>query len=449
MVDETRVSRNSTNSNIKYVVASEQKNGSFIVPNTLSTLSAVVFITASGHTLLIVHVLPDNSINEENDDIVVENDEARSSRCMRGSIMNVAICKTKSGWVTKKAWKAMIHYFSKISKNWLNGRHGFITMDRLACHGDNESITALKNIGLECVYFPAHTSHFIQPLDQTAFALLKRYFKIEFIRLSIMMYLNNKSNDGIMNVAICKTKSGWVTKKAWKAMIHYFSKISKNWLNGRHGFITMDRLACHGDNESITALKNIGLECVYFPAHTSHFIQPLDQTAFALLKRYFKIEFIRLSIMMYLNNKSNDDIIRSALIQAEVLAYTHINIKAGFDKAGIYPWQPKKIQSISTMLSGNDVDISNTTPQEEKAMKVWNQFIKDRFEMNRPLVPRQTRKRRISNNIFTGTELLEKDRRREREKDKKDRSRLFQHSRKKKIEILKVLNRIMKLNQFK
>ena len=121
-VDETRVSRNATNSNIKYVVASEQKNGSFIVPNTLSTLSAVVFITASGHTLLIVHVLPDNSINEENDDIVVGNDEARSSRCMRGSIMNVAICKTKSGWVTKKAWKAMIHYFSKISKNWLNGK---------------------------------------------------------------------------------------------------------------------------------------------------------------------------------------------------------------------------------------------------------------------------------------------------------------------------------------
>ena len=40
---------------------------------------------------------------------------------------------------------------------------------------------------------------------------------------------------------------------------------------------------------------------------------------------------------MYLNNKSNDDVIRSALIQAEVLAYTHINIKAGFDKAGIYP----------------------------------------------------------------------------------------------------------------
>ena len=53
----------------------------------------------------------------------------------------------------------------------------------------------------------------------------------------------------------------------------------------RHRFITMDRLACHGDNESITALKNIGLECVYFPAHTSHFIQPLDQTPFALLKK--------------------------------------------------------------------------------------------------------------------------------------------------------------------
>ena len=152
---------------------------------------------------------------------------------------------------------------------------------------------------------------------------------------------------------------------------------------------------------------------------------------------------------MYLNNKSNDDVIRSALIQAEVLAYTHINIKAGFDKAGIYPWQPKKIQSISKMLSGNDVDISNTTPQEEKAMKVWNEFIKDRFEMNRPLVPRQTKRRRISNNIFTGTELLEKDRRRERETDKKDRSRSFQHSRKKKIQLLKVLNRIMKLNQFK
>ena len=119
-VDESRVSRNSTNSNTKYVVSSSMKNGSFITSSSISTLSVVVFITASGHTLLVVHILPDSTINEKIDDIKIEIDEVRKVRCLRGNIMNTAIAKTKSGWVTTKCWMAIINYFSKIAKLWLN-----------------------------------------------------------------------------------------------------------------------------------------------------------------------------------------------------------------------------------------------------------------------------------------------------------------------------------------
>ena len=291
-------------------------------------MSTVVFIAASGHTLLVVHVLPDSTINEEKDDIIVEIDKVRNKRSMRGNIMNTAICRTKSGWVTKKSWRAIIDYFSDIAIYWLNGRQGFLTMDRLAIHGDNDSISTLKDVGLECFYFPAKTSHFLQPLDQTPFAMLKRFFKMEFI---------------------------WY------------------------------------------------------------------------------------SISMYLTGKKGNDIMRLALIQAEAKAYTHANIRAGFAKSGVFPWNPKKIIETTKALSGKDVDPVTTSQQEEEANKKWNAFIKDHFETKMEFVPKQTRRRRIRNHEFTGSDILERDLRKTRENQLKVYIRAVLHKYIKKQQFLRRL----------
>ena len=77
-VNESGIIQNSTTTNTKYVVFSSQKNGYFVTSNTLSTLSVVIFIETSGHTLLVIHVMINSLINEEVDDIIVENDKIRS-----------------------------------------------------------------------------------------------------------------------------------------------------------------------------------------------------------------------------------------------------------------------------------------------------------------------------------------------------------------------------------
>jgi len=306
-VDESRVSRNATNSNLSYVVSASSTNGTFITSNTLQTLSVVTCIAASGHTLLVIHVLPDSTIDESVDKILVEEDKVRSSSVLRGTILNVAITRTKSGWVTTKCWQAIIRYFSVIAKHWLHGRTGILTMDRLACHGNNERIAMLKKIGLECVSFPAKTSHFLQPLDQTPFAMVKRTFKSFFIRYSISSFLH-------------PTKNG--------------------------------------------------------------------------------------------------DIMRSAFIQAEVKAHTMDNVKAGFIKSGVNPWHPTKIINTARSLSGNNVMSNSSSPNEEEAQKVWCTVLCDYLKNMPPLIARQTRRRRMRRNEFTGSEVMARD---QQEREKKER----------------------------
>ena len=78
---------------------------------------------------------------------------------------------------------------------------------------------------------------------------------------------------------------------------------------------------------------------MYLTAHSSHLLQPLDVSVFSPLKHFWKQHISVLSI--YLSSTPVcKRIITSTYPKARIQAFTTSNITHGFQKTGIYPFQP-------------------------------------------------------------------------------------------------------------
>lgn len=64
---------------------------------------------------------------------------------------------------------------------------------------------------------------------------------------------------------------------------------------------------------------------------------------------------------------------------------------------------------MAKALSGHNQHPLSRSPQEEKAIQKWNEYIKEHFSKKPPLIPKQSRKRRIRRNEFTGSDILKRD----------------------------------------
>lgn len=109
----------------------------------------------------------------------------------------------------------------------------------------------------------------------------------------------------------------------------------------------------HGSHISVDFLWNCkqnNIFCIFFPAHTSHLLQPLDLCPFAQLKDRYRRAINELA--------SLDDaapVKKERFIACYKLArddrLTPKNIKAGWKASGIYPWNPRKALRSSQLIS--------------------------------------------------------------------------------------------------
>lgn len=119
----------------------------------------------------------------------------------------------------------------------------------------------------------------------------------------------------------------------------------------------------HGSHISVDFLWNCkqnNIFCVFFPAHTSHLLQPLDLCPFAQLKDRYRRAIAELA--------SLDDaapVKKERFISCYQLArnerLTPKNIKAGWKATGIYPWNPRKALSSSQLVNSQEEIVK--TPQ--------------------------------------------------------------------------------------
>ena len=131
----------------------------------------------------------------------------------------------------------------------------------------------------------------------------------------------------------------WMTATLFSHWISHFIRCleSKGGIsNERRHLLILDGHNSHVTLEVVQKCREVGLDLVTLPSHTSHRLQPLDVSVFAPFKCYFK----RYRDVWSVNNKGKGASKQTlAMWVSKVLerAFTTRNITAGFRTTGIFP----------------------------------------------------------------------------------------------------------------
>ena len=237
-----------------------------------------------------------------------------------------------------------------------------------------------------------------------------------------------------LNDVVRLSDSGWVKDYLIVEWGHIFLRFLRNknlLIPGRKHILILDGHTTHSLNlKFIELMSENGIILWCLPPHTSHILQPLDKDVFCHLKREWAKhgkEFIHSIGGRVMTNADKMTLINKVL----PLAFTERNIRNGFKRTGLYPFNPIAISPDSFLPSKNtelpeehpvpdnqaiDDQHQIQIPEQRKVIQdiqvdrkttenvEWNNFVKS-FEN-----PRKIKKKRSINKspsqILTSTEHI-------------------------------------------
>ncbi|XP_050300113.1 uncharacterized protein LOC126738716 [Anthonomus grandis grandis] len=143
-------------------------------------------------------------------------------------------------------------------------------------------------------------------------------------------------------------KSGWMTRDNFIKVLQFIQRnmrCSKN----NPVLLILDNHESHLSDDGITFCKENGIEVLTLPPHTSNKSQPLDRSVFGPFKRYFS-EAAN-SWMMTPNKTLSIYSLAELCSKAWDRAATPENIKSGFRKSGIFPFDRDIFQEHEFLCS--------------------------------------------------------------------------------------------------
>lgn len=131
----------------------------------------------------------------------------------------------------------------------------------------------------------------------------------------------------------------WMTTYLFSAWIsHFIASIQQTYGISptlRH-LLILDGHNSHCTLEVVRAAKNVGLDLITLPSHTSHALQPLDVAVFKPFKQFFR-EYRDFWMSRNINQPAGKETLAHWVSLSLRKALTEANIQAGFRGAGIYP----------------------------------------------------------------------------------------------------------------
>ena len=139
-----------------------------------SVLSALPFLSAAGEVICVVYVAKQEATTIESDLATAcwpEHDIIYPGKKIS---YPTAFSVTKTGFMTGKLFSAALSYFGKQWQVLYPGLQCYLFLDNLACHLTFEVASVAASWGIVLVYLPKNTSHFLQPCDDSIFAMAKK-----------------------------------------------------------------------------------------------------------------------------------------------------------------------------------------------------------------------------------------------------------------------------------
>lgn len=157
----------------------------------------------------------------------------------------------------------------------------------------------------------------------------------------------------------------WMTSYLFSAWISHFVASIQRTIGisptQRH-LLVLDGHNSHVTLEVARAAKNVGLDLISLPSHTSHALQPLDVAVFKPFKQFFR-EYRDFWMSRNINQPANKETLAQWVSLSLRKALTESNIRGGFRGAGIYPLNFHAVDSylVPSETYGSEGQATNTS----------------------------------------------------------------------------------------
>jgi hypothetical protein len=230
----------------------------------------------------------------------------------------------------------------------------------------------------------------IEAVSSTGWAL-PSYVIFKATKYSQEGWFETLSDDWRINIS----DNGWTTDKIgmdW--LINHFIPLTNGRTVGRYRMLILDGHGSHLTAEFDRTCTENNIIPVCMPPHSSHLLQPLDVSCFAVLKRQYG-QLVEQRMRLGFNHIDKIDFL-TAFPEARTMAYRAETIRNGFAATGLVPFDPDQVyQKLTVQLrtptpppsrSSNTQSSCLQTPQNPRQFKRQTSTIKRRISQ-RPTSP--------------------------------------------------------------
>jgi hypothetical protein len=194
--------------------------------------------------------------------------------------------------------------------------------------------------------------------------------------------------------------NGWTTDKIgmdW--LINHFIPLTNGRTMGRYRMLILDGHGSHLTAEFDRTCTENNIIPVCMPPHSSHLLQPLDVSCFAVLKRQYG-QLVEQRMRLGFNHIDKIDFL-TAFPEARTMAYKVDTIRNGFRASGLVPFDPNQVYQQLT------IQLKTPTPPPSRSSNTQSSCLQT------PQNPRQfkrqltTIKRRISRRTRSSSEVID------------------------------------------
>ncbi|KZL63050.1 hypothetical protein CT0861_13219 [Colletotrichum tofieldiae] len=154
------------------------------------------------------------------------------------------------------------------------------------------------------------------------------------------------------------SENGWTTNEIGLDWLKHFNKCTKSRTKGAFRLLILDGHNSHKSTNFDDYCKEQNIIALCMPPHSSHELQPLDVGCFSPLKASYGKEIEKM-MRMQITHITKDDFFPAFNI-AFFTSMGEKNVRAGFQQAGLVPFNPEVV------ISRLDFKLKTPTPSNSR-----------------------------------------------------------------------------------
>jgi hypothetical protein len=233
------------------------------------------------------------------------------------------------------------------------------------------------------------------------------------------IYLSSTSTKkrGTWPTYYATTDKGFITEELWKDIMKVLLSLLKPYQHGRPVLLILDRHTTHLSVQTIKDALEQQVHSLFIPAHTTHFLQPLDDAVTGAFKNSIKRYKQKQIFSHVLHREAPVAVLQNITEEAANEALKPATIRAAFRNTGLWPFNPSLIrQRTNQALAQPENPRSDSL--DDKIVAHASNVVNRLLKLHIPIKQQQVSGMAEKNKLYSGEELLEYYRKREEEAER-------------------------------